>query len=157
AGFWNQVRREAIALRPNDDPEAATKRLAAKMIGRWESGAPLVLNEHSDPDNGVPQPIVENNFQYAEQDPAGFRCPVGAHIRRASPRDALPPDRRVALDSANRHRLLRRGRSYGDYIGEGFAARFVDDGKRRGLHFMCLNADLERQFEFVQQTWLNNP
>jgi deferrochelatase/peroxidase EfeB len=33
----------------------------------------------------------------------------------------------------------------------------VDDGKERGLHFICLNSDIERQFEFVQQTWINNP
>ncbi|MDQ6635973.1 MAG: peroxidase, partial [Gemmatimonadota bacterium] len=56
---------------------------------------------------------------------------------------------------ANKHRLLRRGRSYGDRIADD--RRTEDDGKERGLHFICLNADLERQFEFVQQTWVNNP
>jgi deferrochelatase/peroxidase EfeB len=52
-----------------------------------------------------------------------------------------------------RHRLLRRGRSYGPRI----ANPLVDDKAERGLHFICLCADIERQFEFVQQTWINNP
>jgi deferrochelatase/peroxidase EfeB len=52
-----------------------------------------------------------------------------------------------------RHRLLRRGRSYGPRIAE----PLVDDKAERGLHFICLCADIERQFEFVQQTWINNP
>jgi deferrochelatase/peroxidase EfeB len=62
-------------------------------------------------------------------------------------------DPKQARISANRHRLLRRGRSYGARIAD----PRVDDGVDRGLHFICLNADLERQFEFVQQTWINNP
>jgi len=56
------------------------------------------------------------------------------------------------LKSANRHRILRRGRSYGDRLDD----PFVEDETERGLHFICLNGDIERQFEFVQQTWVNN-
>jgi deferrochelatase/peroxidase EfeB len=65
----------------------------------------------------------------------------------------MGPDAETALQSANRHRILRRGRSYGESLKD----LLNDDGKQRGLHFICLNSDIERQFEFVQQTWVNNP
>jgi Dyp-type peroxidase family len=151
AGFWQRVRALAATYWP-DDPGAVV-RLASKFVGRWPSGAPLVGNPKSDPFNGEPQEHTDNNFSYAETDPYGKACPVGAHIRRSNPRDSLPPDAATSLTTSNRHRLLRRGRSYGPRIADPFA----DDGQERGLHFICLNADLERQFEFVQQTWLNNP
>ncbi len=95
----------------------------------------------------------ENNFTYYPKDPNGLACPIGSHIRRCNPRDSLGPDPATALNSANRHRLLRRGRSYGPPQED----PLVDDGAERGLHFICLNSDIERQFEFVQQTWVNNP
>jgi deferrochelatase/peroxidase EfeB len=103
-----------------------------------------------------------NDFRYAHDDPQGFACPVGSHVRRTNPRDSLFTDStspEQAEHSANRHRLMRRGRSYGERlagvpVGDTVP---VDDGAERGLHFICLNADLERQFEFVQQTWVNNP
>jgi len=63
------------------------------------------------------------------------------------------PDAPTALATANRHRILRRGRSYGHRPSD----RRIDDGMDRGLHFLCLNSDIERQFEFVQHTWCNNP
>jgi deferrochelatase/peroxidase EfeB len=116
------------------------------------SGAPLVKYPSSDPHAGTPTLSKENDFEYDATDAHGFACPVGSHIRRANPRDALGPDPETALKSANRHRLLRRGRSYGQRLTD----PFVEDGGERGLHFICLNGDLERQFEFVQQTWVNN-
>jgi deferrochelatase/peroxidase EfeB len=122
-------------------------------VGRWPSGAPLVLYPDADPYADTPPDQAENDFAYAEHDPQGLACPLGAHIRRANPRDALGPDPKTARDSANRHRLLRRGRSYGHRLDN----RHESHQEDRGLHFICLNADLERQFEFVQQTWLNNP
>jgi len=57
------------------------------------------------------------------------------------------------LDAANNHRILRRGRKYGSTIAD----PLKDDGKDRGLLFICLNTDITRQFEFVQQTWMLNP
>jgi Dyp-type peroxidase family len=145
AAFWRFAEEAAAATWP-DDPAGAT-RLASKLVGRWPSGSPLVL--HPRVDGGK----LENDFAYAAADPHGLACPLGAHIRRANPRDALGPDPKTALASARRHRLLRRGRSYGKRLED----RLRDDGAARGLHFICLNADLERQFEFVQQTWINNP
>jgi Dyp-type peroxidase family len=149
--FWQYAQRAASPIY-RGDPNAAT-RLAAKMVGRWPSGAPLVLNPDSDPLAGTPATTDSNDFGYATPDQDGVRCPFGSHIRRSNPRDALGPDPATALNTANRHRILRRGRSYGDRIEN----PFEDDGKPRGLYFICLNADLERQFEFVQQTWVDNP
>ena len=78
-------------------------------------------------------------------------------MRRAFPRDALAPlptedSRQTLLQAANNHRILRRGRKFGARAAD----RYTPDGIDRGLLFMCLNTDIERQFEFVQQTWLLN-
>ncbi len=152
AGFWQTVRALATTYWPADP--AAVVRLASKFVGRWPSGAPLVGNATFDPDNGTPPHHTKNDFSYRGGDPNGSACPLGAHIRRSNPRDGLSADDgATSLATSNRHRILRRGRSYGVRIADPFA----DDGQDRGLHFICLNADLERQFEFVQQTWLNNP
>ena len=80
------------------------------------------------------------------EDPQGLRCPFGAHIRRANPRESADPGSQEQLTITNRHRILRVGRRYQEAAGA-----------EPGLFFMCLNADLERQFEFVQQTWLQSP
>jgi Dyp-type peroxidase family len=131
--------------------------LAAKMVGRWPNGAPLVLApEHEDPDQAE-----ADGFGYHDADRFGYRCPVGAHIRRANPRDSLEPDPQTSATVSNRHRLLRRGRTYGQPVAESMEARDVlaahDREGERGLHFVCLNTDIARQFEFVQHTWVNNP
>jgi Dyp-type peroxidase family len=142
-GFWRFV--EQTARTDGDhDPEAAT-RLAAKLVGRWPDGTPLAAA----PDHPLPELAGSNLFAYARDDAAGLRCPLGAHIRRANPRDALDPDAgpERSVTFTNRHRLLRRGRNYGD----------PSDPAERGIHFICLNANIARQFEFVQHTWLNNP
>jgi Dyp-type peroxidase family len=121
--------------------------LAAKIVGRWRDGTPLHLSP------GGPDPVLagdakrNNAFRYAE-DRQGYRCPIGSHIRRANPRDSLP----FGAKLVNRHRMIRRGVPYGDPLPEGAA----DDGQDRGLIFMCLQADLVRQFEFVQSQWLND-
>ncbi len=88
----------------------------------------------------------DNDFLFGAEDPQGLRCPFGAHIRRANPRESFAPGSQEQLAITNRHRILRVGRRYRPAAGE-----------RPGLFFMCLNADLERQFEFVQQTWLQAP
>lgn len=123
-------------------------KLAAKIVGRWPDGTPLALS----PD--APNPDLawddqrNNNFRYAE-DPNGFRCPVGAHIRRANPRDALP----FGASMVNSHRLIRRGIPYGPALPEG---ELGDDGADRGFLFICYQANIARQFEFVQSLWLND-
>lgn len=148
SAFWNFLDKASCKADGTSDP-AARDRLGAKFVGRWKSGAPLVLS----PDRDDPKLGDENNFTYFDKDPHGVACPIGSHIRRSNPRDSLGPDAPTALKSANRHRILRRGRSYGHHLEN----PLVDDGAERGLHFICLNSDIERQFEFVQQTWINNP
>ncbi|MET0179575.1 MAG: hypothetical protein ABW194_03710 [Novosphingobium sp.] len=153
AGFDAHLEDRATALR--DDyrrlPELAggaiTKDwLAAKMIGRWPNGSPLVGNATAagnlDRDGEPP-----NDFAYGIDDPQGLACPLGAHIRRTNPRDGLEPGDADEQRITNRHRLLRRGRSY-RYAPPG------DDGERTGLLFMALCSNIERQFEFVQRTWV---
>lgn len=115
----------------------------AKMVGRWKDGTSLVRYPFK-PGGGAP----DNDFLFGEDDPSGFRCPFGAHIRRANPRESLhPQDGEEELSITNRHRILRMGRQY-DQAGAG-----NDAADNPGLLFMCLNGNLERQFEFVQQTW----
>ncbi len=116
--------------------------IGAKMVGRWQNGAPLVRSAYSQ--SKSPAIIAENNFRFGSEDPEGLRCPFGAHIRRANPRDSLSPGSAEQVAITNRHRILRVGRKYQP-----------EKGQNPGLLFMCLNGDLERQFEFIQQTWIN--
>jgi Dyp-type peroxidase family len=148
--LWNYIRAMTLKKDGSVNMEAEDK-LGAKMMGRWKSGAPLAIYPNSDPikDNSINE---ENNFSYKKEDEYGLRCPLGSHIRRANPRDSLGPDPETALQSSKRHRIIRRGRSYGDRTKD----PFNDDYKQRGLHFICLNSSIERQFEFIQQTWINN-
>jgi Dyp-type peroxidase family len=123
--------------------------LAAKMVGRWPSGAPLELApERDDPALGA-DPNRNNNFSYAD-DLRGFKCPAGAHARRANPRDAL--DREMSVD-VRLHRMIRRGTSYGPMLPEGV---LDDDGADRGIIFVFAGAHIKRQFEFVKTQWLND-
>ena len=128
---------------------SASDRLAAKFVGRWQNGAPLAMS----PDADDPTLSAADDFGYRDSDAFGFKCPIGSHVRRSNPRDTLGPDGPTALKTANRHRILRRGRSYGHRPADPRVADPID----RGLLFLCLNSDIERQFEFVQQTWINNP
>ncbi len=123
--------------------------LGAKMVGRWQSGAPLALSpEQDDPDLGT-DPGRNNRFGYSD-DLRGFKCPAGAHARRANPRDAL--DHEMSVD-VRLHRMLRLGTSYGPMLPEGV---FEDDGADRGIIFVFAGAHPKRQFEFVKTQWLND-
>ena len=123
--------------------------LGAKMVGRWQSGAPLTLApDRDDPDLGA-DPHRNNDYTYAD-DLRGFKCPAGAHARRANPRDALDQDGSV---NVRLHRMIRRGTSYGPALPEG---TLEDDGADRGIIFVFAGAHLKRQFEFVKTQWLND-
>lgn len=123
--------------------------LGAKMVGRWQSGAPLAVSpERDDPELGA-DPRRNNDFLYTD-DRAGFKCPAGAHARRANPRDALDQDGSV---NVRLHRMIRRGTSYGPMLPEGV---LEDDGVDRGIVFVFAGAHLKRQFEFVKTQWLND-
>lgn len=121
--------------------------LAAKMMGRWRSGAPLALCPfHDDPTLGA-DPHRNNDFLFHEDDTAGFKTPAGSHIRRMNPRDAQ------IAGMARIHRMIRRGTAYGPPLSEGL---LEDDGAERGLMFAFVGANIGRQFEFVQSQWIND-
>jgi Dyp-type peroxidase family len=123
--------------------------LGAKMVGRWQSGAPLAISpERDDPALGA-DPHRSNDFSYGD-DPRGFKCPAGAHARRANPRDSLEGEGSVDV---RLHRMIRRGTSYGPMLPEGV---LDDDGVDRGIMFVFAGAHLKRQFEFVKTQWLND-
>lgn len=88
----------------------------------------------------------DNDFLFGAEDPEALRCPFGAHIRRANPRESFDPGSTEQIAITNRHRIMRIGRQYEP-----------QPAQNPGLFFMCLNGDIERQFEFVQQTWLGGP
>ena len=150
--FWRYLREAAERLNPGSTAADGAVRLAAKCVGRWPSGAPLVKAPDAD-DRRLAQ---DDDFGYFWRDRDGQRCPIGAHIRRMNPRDSLPPDPINSKRVVDRHRILRRGRSYGPGIAVPWRVA-SDDGAQRGLFFVCLNANIRRQFEFMQQTWANNP
>lgn len=154
AGFWrcmvDHARREVTGSDAVVNREAI--KLAARLVGRWPSGAPLVKYPDFDPGSFA----ATDTFGF-EDDPSGLKCPLGAHIRRANPRDMFAPSPKESLASVARHRILRRGRSYGTPSTGTPLKRAEPDGESRGLVFVALNTSFRRQFEFIQQTWLHNP
>jgi Dyp-type peroxidase family len=133
--------REAAALYPGGE-----ELLAAKLAGRWRDGTPLDTSPHAEDAALVADKSRNNAFDYG-RDPEGLRCPVGSHIRRMNPRLSMPFEGKLV----NRHRLIRRGITYGDPLPDGAQ----DDGADRGVIFMTVQASLARQFEFVQAQWAN--
>jgi len=157
AAFWSSLDEQAVRIRASD-PDAGQVNatwLAERIVGRSVDGHLLCPGEsyHSADKYGLP----DSSFLFGKVDPKARGCPPGSHVRRAFPRDALAPSqtedsRRELLQAANNHRILRRGRKFGPKIDDDRRA----DKEDRGLLFMCLNTDIERQFEFIQQTWLLN-
>jgi Dyp-type peroxidase family len=145
AAFRRYLKTAAKSLYGSDD-DYHQELVAAKMIGRWRSGCPLDLSPDKDDLAIAADPERRNNFAY-RGDEAGMRCPLGAHLRRSNPRESTL--RRST--AVRRHRLIRRGVEYGPLLAEG---RLEDDGVDRGLINMFINADIERQFEFVQHEWM---
>ena len=117
------------------------------MVGRWPDGTPLELSPHHPDPEIVEDPDRNTSFIYAN-DPQGARCPMGAHIRRANPRDALGFGGLLV----NRRRIIRRGIPYGAYTPPNALG---DDRAEHGLIFIAFNASISQQFEFVQQQWMN--
>jgi Dyp-type peroxidase family len=140
AGFRRYLKDNATG--PEDE-----ELIAAKIMGRWRSGAPLALAPHADDPALGADPDRRNTFLYRSDDPAGFTTPGGSHIRRANPRDAS------VAGEVRLHRMIRRGAVYGPPLPEGV---LEDDGADRGLMFAFVGAHPGRQFEFVQTQWMND-
>jgi Dyp-type peroxidase family len=146
------MRAEAAADHPGSRASDHAIALAAKCVRRWPSGAPLVLA----PDQDDPSLAMQNAFGYVEKDADGMRCPIGAHIRRTNLRDSLEGGAHESQKAVDRHSIIRRGRSYGKVLADKPWLAERDDGIERGLVFIGVNANIRRQFEFMQQTWVNN-
>jgi Dyp-type peroxidase family len=146
--FYMRVAAFRKYLREQASSPEEEELIAAKLVGRWRSGAPLVLApEHDDPKLGT-DPNRNNDFSYSD-DLAGLKCPFGAHIRRVNPRDALKHD----LVAVNLHNIIRRGTNYGPPLPEGI---LEDDGVQRGGVFLLIGAHIKRQFEFLQSQWITD-
>jgi Dyp-type peroxidase family len=145
AAFRRYLATAAKGLYGSDD-QYHQELVAAKMMGRWRSGCPVDLSPDKDDPTIAEDPHHRNNFTYAGDD-QGLRCPLGSHLRRSNPR-ATPLKRATAV---RRHRLIRRGVEYGPHLQDG---AFQDDGVDRGLINLFIQADIERQFEFVQKEWM---
>ena len=131
-------------LRQHGETPEEQELVAAKLMGRWRSGAPLVLAPNrDDPELGADMQRT-NDFNYKEMDPHGYAVPLGAHIRRMNPRDTAA--------NMNRRRMIRRGAPYGPHLPEGAS----EDGKERGIAAFVICASLIRQFEFAQNVWIND-
>jgi Dyp-type peroxidase family len=167
-GFWNFVAQAS----PEDDGVG----LAEAMVGRrLPTGDPLIAASR-DPMRGVgpaSQDIRQNGFTF-DADPEGLACPFGAHIRRANPRTADLPGGRQGpvswllhtlglkrgaprddlISSSRLHRIIRRGRPYGAVAAHRESASREEPNVPSGIYFIALNANIARQFEFIQTAWI---
>jgi len=137
-------------LREHARTEEERELLAAKLVGRWRSGAPLTLApDRDDPALGA-DPRRNNDFSYAA-DPDGRQVPLGSHMRRMNPRDT----RLAILTDVNIHRVIRRSTTYGaPYDPDAISP--ADDETPHGLYFIFLSAKAMATLEFLQQEWINN-
>jgi deferrochelatase/peroxidase EfeB len=167
-GFWQFLDAQASGS------QEARRRLGEAMVGRTMAGQPLMPVADRRIAGVDPEDERLNRFTY-DGDSAGIRCPVGAHVRRANPRNADFPAGTTGLwsrllriagfgrkgfrddlvASVRFHRILRRGREYGPGLSPDDALRLGrPHDEERGLHFICVNANIARQFEFVQNAWM---
>lgn len=133
---------------------AAAHWLAARAMGRWTNGNPVHLCPHA-PGERLPDDRI-NDFVYGA-DPHGLACPIAAHVRRANPRDQRGGPPAESWKVVRRHRILRRGRAYGELTTAEAALRGEVSDVPSGLLFVCLQANIAHGFEFVQQIWNANP
>jgi Dyp-type peroxidase family len=140
-------RRQAAATLPEASPVPTQAQLAAKMVGRWPSGAPTETSPDEDPGNDG----VTNAFAYGA-DTDGERTPRFAHVRKVNPRDEVRPS--AEGEPVERRRMIRRGIPFGEPLPP---EATEDDGRKRGLHFISIVSDVVRQFEFIQRQWASDP
>jgi Dyp-type peroxidase family len=122
--------------------------LAARMIGRWKSGAPMQLAPLRDSYGLGHDDNRNNDFKFGD-DPSQRRCPYAAHIRKMNPRD----DTAEGRAEVQRHRIIRAGIPFGPEVAPGEAIT----SHSRGLMFVCYQTSIERQFEFIQRSYANAP
>lgn len=154
-----KLREKALAKKlglTGDDAERA----GAMVVGRFEDGTPVVLQDHDKlPVDATGQPV--NDFEYGIDAGAG-KCPFHGHIRKANPRGDTVRKLGATLASERSHIMARRGIPYGTRATHPNDPALDDHPtlmptKGVGLLFMAYNVDIARQFEFTQSSWVNNP
>src|SRR5258705_2966101 len=137
-------------LRENCQTDEERELLAAKLVGRWRSGAPLTLAPAEDDEALGADPQRNNDFTYGS-DPQGKQVPFGCHMRRLNPRDTKMP----WLTDVTIHRIIRRSTTYGaPYDRNAMSER--DDEEARGVYFLFISAKAMNNLEFLQQEWIND-
>jgi Dyp-type peroxidase family len=176
--FWRTMRSEAARLAAlpgfaelKDHDEA----LAARLVGRWRSGAPVNRVPTGDVDNLGDDPFANNDFLFdsdtppvrlrhgqahdyprAKADPVGITCPWAAHIRKVNTRDSA--NDMGAREATYSRRLLRVGVPFGEPLVDRYADTDADPAQgNRGLLFLSIQTSIEGQFEFLQARWANDP
>jgi deferrochelatase/peroxidase EfeB len=137
-------------LQANSQTKEERELLAAKLVGRWRSGAPLTLAPAKDDAALGEDPQRNNDFTYAN-DPQGRQVPLGCHMRRMNPRDTQMP----VLTDVNNHRIIRRSTTYGAPY-DPHAISEHDDERARGIYFLFISAKAMNTLEFLQQEWIND-
>jgi Dyp-type peroxidase family len=174
--FWRTMRDEAARLQNLPGFGNMTdERLAALLVGRWPSGAPVNRVPDEDDWHLGQEDRANNNFlfdsdtsklllvdQYSDDfpmataDPAGLTCPWAAHIRKLNTRDSSSD--MGGRDSTYKARILRRGIPFGEPLDDRYADETSDPERgKRGLLFLSVQASIESQFEFLMARWINDP
>jgi Dyp-type peroxidase family len=169
--FWSFVSNAATRL------GLPAEKVAAMLIGRWPSGAPImrvpdadngalgddtfannhfIFDDNTRPSNLEPIPgYTGDNFPQGRADFLATVCPHFAHIRKVNPRDSAtdlgkPEDNLARL-------ILRRGIPFGaPIVGVKNPGKELLEAER-GLMFLSYGSSIEAQFEFIQRRWANVP
>ena len=175
AGFWAFARAQSDLLKQKPGFQNMTpEHFASLLVGRWPSGAPVMRTPDKEIEPLGGSDIASNNFRFSQDtepmqlradihqapdnfpqataDAGGMRCPYSAHIRKVNPRDDTT-DLGGGRPTLQR-RILRRGIAYGPPLENPRTA--TDDGADRGLLFLCYQASIEDQFEFLSEHWANS-
>jgi Dyp-type peroxidase family len=164
--FMASAARQYGAVSGIDNEGDAVALLMAKFAGRWLDGAPLsraptieewrqfnkdfpAVSPTADPAGYYKRDQALSLFTYGD-DGDGVKCPITSHLRRVNTRDSMGPTATAGSVLTNRRRILRRGLPYGDSTSDG-----VTDSDEHGIVMLAVCASLVRQFEFVQQQWIN--
>lgn len=163
--FMDEKVEQFRAVAGIENVDHARETLMAKMAGRWSDGVPLSLaptwaeweafsekypdvHYATDPSGWAARNVALANFSFGD-DPDGIKCPLTAHMRRVNTRDMLGPSHGDGSVLTNRRRILRRGLLYGN------SSDSDQDTDEQGVLMLIVCASLFRQFEFVQQQWIN--
>lgn len=154
-GWWAQVGEQLQVLKHTKGavpPQATVEWLAARLVGRWRSGAPVHKCPTHDPVNDAAA-TGDNDISFLD-DPHGLKTPLFSHLRQTAPRDGLDDGGPVPEEFMDARRIMRRGAPYGQPFDPAGGVSGGPDAAR-GLLFVCYQADLVEQFEFIQKDWVN--